>query len=224
MKRRFTLIELLVVVAIIAILASLLLPSLRKARDAGYRVACKSNLRQIGIGFHSYIADFDNYFPCYSATTPKYQDPLAALASYVSKPKDGAAIDGSGYYGKVFYCPAFARKCKDGVGGVQQQYGIINGLIRKIRTHLITLPSQQIIAGDAANNARAYDIDKMPVPFVNYTEGRYAATYHGVFVTPHLFFEGNVTDVDTQGMWLNINNMKPFDTEGTRKTVAPWFH
>jgi prepilin-type N-terminal cleavage/methylation domain-containing protein/prepilin-type processing-associated H-X9-DG protein len=54
----FTLIELLVVIAIIAILISLLLPSIRQAREAGRTVVCRSNLRQIMLGFNQYATDF----------------------------------------------------------------------------------------------------------------------------------------------------------------------
>lgn len=57
MRKNFTLIELLIVIAIIAILAGLLLPALNKAREAGFKSACMSQLRQIGIGAMSYTAD-----------------------------------------------------------------------------------------------------------------------------------------------------------------------
>lgn len=56
-QRGFTLLELLVVVAILAILLAMLLPGLAAAREQGKRARCLANLRQVAVGWHSYLTD-----------------------------------------------------------------------------------------------------------------------------------------------------------------------
>lgn len=64
-RKGFTLIELLVVVAIIALLISILLPSLSRARELAKRAVCASNLRGIGQGMHIYANDNSEWFPAH---------------------------------------------------------------------------------------------------------------------------------------------------------------
>jgi prepilin-type N-terminal cleavage/methylation domain-containing protein len=63
MKNNFSLIEMLVSISIIAILVSLLLPSLSKSREEARIVVCKNNLNQMGMMMVMFQDDNDDYFP-----------------------------------------------------------------------------------------------------------------------------------------------------------------
>ena len=66
-RRGFTLIELLVVVSGLALLISILLPSLQRARRQTKRTVCAAHLRQIGVGLLSYMGESNDRLPWASA-------------------------------------------------------------------------------------------------------------------------------------------------------------
>lgn len=121
----FTLVELLVVIGIIALLISILLPALGRARENANRVACESNLHQLGMAFFMYTGENKGWFPCVavfgdqlgsSAVPPgfpatyqgraedwiiwrnkKPTDPLeGSIVKYLGKPSSG----------KIMICPS----------------------------------------------------------------------------------------------------------------------
>jgi len=61
-KQAFTLIELLVVIAIIALLLSVILPSLRMAKQAGQSIVCRNNLRTLALANQTYATQWDDWY------------------------------------------------------------------------------------------------------------------------------------------------------------------
>ena len=94
----FTLVELLVVIGIIALLISILLPSLQSARRSANRVKCLASLRDIGHGFQMYAIDSKGYWPAArdrQATAPSstWQSWSSLIARYMTKQKMDSYVD-----------------------------------------------------------------------------------------------------------------------------------
>ena len=100
--RRFTLIELLVVIAIIGVLATLLLPSMARAREKGRRAVCKSNQRQIYLITSVYADDNDSVLPRGgkgNAGTGEDHTP------WIGNWMRNIMVDQYGFAEASFYCP-----------------------------------------------------------------------------------------------------------------------
>ena len=96
-KLGFTLIELLVVIAIIALLISILLPSLSRARELSKRLVCMSNIKGIGTSMKIYANDNSESFPI-----PPYDGSLLAnndMVEYTAEKHVDAGVTHIGQVG-----------------------------------------------------------------------------------------------------------------------------
>ena len=128
-RSAFTLIELLVVVSIIALLISILLPSLTEARKQARRIKCMTNVRQITVATLAYVHDNAEVLPRHSRHTRSTEgyflqnhDVQVIYEDYLGGTTDGRTPNEFGQTGKdnsmrfrthkVFICPSNVRKHK----------------------------------------------------------------------------------------------------------------
>jgi prepilin-type N-terminal cleavage/methylation domain-containing protein/prepilin-type processing-associated H-X9-DG protein len=148
--RAFTLVELLVVIGIIALLISILLPTLSKVQRTAQQTKCLSNVRQIGQGFIQYENDNHGYFPYAAIDTGPEQpgdwlwwqsDRIANLATggiakYLNITKDAQ---------RILQCPADPlqyRPHSSAEGAYPFSY-TLNGFFRSVDVTNTNFPKHQ---------------------------------------------------------------------------------
>jgi len=130
-KRAFTLVELLVVIGIIALLISILLPSLSKARESANRTACLSNIKQITLAFIMYTTENKGYFPfCALNANPQLPEDFVwwtqASMPYIGEHGIGPYLKLSPTNYKVMVCPSDQTDFRKRGGGYPFSYALNN--------------------------------------------------------------------------------------------------
>ena len=158
-KRHFTLIELLIVIAIIAILAAMLMPALRSARETAKKAGCINNEKNLGLYIQQYALDNKHTLSLLDSYENWYKKIVLAnggvykneSGSHVNKENLDAAGQG---IAKVFKCPGDITKGTASYGRNDPSGGWT--LIKKdggprlvaSRTNVVKTPSDLIIIAD----------------------------------------------------------------------------
>jgi len=208
------LIELLVVVAIIAILAALLLPALRGAREQAKRSQCLNNLRQISFSCFSYAGDNDDWFPpggyclqpakhpSFFRNSSKYPQFVQASSPTFQRiyrcPSPGwvRTFPGPGFWNSYLYFGGYGDNT-NALGELQGHYGwrgtngMDNGFFPTPAMKMCAAPIDTALIMDCAAYLTGSDywqpsIGSPPPPVLNHTiDGVLAAGENIVFVDGH---------------------------------------
>ena len=129
LRKGFTLVELLVSIAIIAVLASLIVPSLGAAKAKAHSARCLSNLRQIGIALRVYAGDNEGALPravSFGSTLQAAATVDKVLRSHVSENTN------------VFRCPSAPRLVQDSETSYEWNSTLNGRLLHRVEDPAIT--------------------------------------------------------------------------------------
>jgi prepilin-type N-terminal cleavage/methylation domain-containing protein len=167
-SRAFSLVELLVVIAVVALLSSLLLPVLGKARGSSRATLCRSNLKQVALACAIYVSDNQESFP-----PPLRQKPwaLALRASGLESkilvcPEDRRTIPGPSFSetnpllaARSFIMNGFTDWIQT-IAGEESYFAFRKGLLETgLKESALQFPASTIIFGEKASNSVALYLD-----------------------------------------------------------------
>jgi len=205
----FTLIELLVVVAIIAILASMLLPALSTARAKAKQITCVNNLKQLGMLHMTYADDFNDWMP----SRWLISSPLGLSFhtyyrnNYLNEKMTAVDPQGKG----VFYCPSENEHGFADSKTLPSDYGWNYQVITTLpdtagRQKIIKMKAGTLLQSDVGMGA-TYPNEYLLTPYTITTR----VTRRHAKGANFLFLEGNVIRYPYENFgWLQNNKTDPY--------------
>jgi prepilin-type N-terminal cleavage/methylation domain-containing protein/prepilin-type processing-associated H-X9-DG protein len=173
----FTLIELLVVIAIIAILAAMLMPALSRAKEAGKRISCISNLRQLNLASRMYVDENQGAYPVRSDKErwpDMFYDNYGKNAKLLLCPSDGIlgklpntdtnSIFKADTAPRSYLINGWNDWISDNVGTTT--FSAIAAFSKGLKENFIRNPSDTVVLGEKISEAGDYYMDMFENPMV----------------------------------------------------------
>jgi prepilin-type N-terminal cleavage/methylation domain-containing protein/prepilin-type processing-associated H-X9-DG protein len=176
----FSLIELLVVIAVIALLASLLLPTLASAKEKGRRTACAQNLHQLAVSFLLYAGDNQDVLPLPQQRAAHWPEQLrrdyTALRLLVCPTDTDSAgatlprkLTSADLAPRSYLINAFADYYADLIGPITTPpVGMATPPYLRMKQSAIARPSETIVFGEKATASTAFEANIFQAPAGSY--------------------------------------------------------